>query len=71
MRQEAVHWGAMAVRFLMNLDAVERQRINEEARQDLQEKHNLNDSIWWNEESIRYPIKREGLTLADYESGVE
>lgn len=41
MCQEAEHLGAMAVRFLLNVDAVERQRINEEARQDLQEEHNI------------------------------
>ncbi|MBT9173898.1 MAG: hypothetical protein DDT21_02304 [Syntrophomonadaceae bacterium] len=70
IRQEAEHLGAMAVRFLLNLDAVERQRINEAARQDLQEEHGLNDSIWWSEDNpFRYPQSAERLVLADYTEG--
>lgn len=39
MREEAIQTAAMAIRFLSNLDAVERQRINESARQELHEEH--------------------------------
>ena len=35
IRRELVQTGAMALRCLINLDAVERQRINESARQEL------------------------------------
>lgn len=73
IRREAVQTGAMAIRFLLNLDAVERQRINESARQDLQEEHNIEtgpgDIINWHSPPIRYPQRREGVTLTDYTEG--
>lgn len=57
MRDEAIQTAAMAIRFLLNLDAVERQRINESARQDLQEEH------------IIYLAPTEGLQLEDWKEG--
>ncbi len=57
MREEAIQTAAMAIRFLLNLDAVERQRINESARQELQEEH------------IIYMAPTEGLQLEDYREG--
>lgn len=57
MREEAIQTAAMAIRFLSNLDAVERQRINESARQELQEEH------------IVYVPPVEGLQLADWKEG--
>lgn len=41
IHKEAVQTAAMAMRLLLNLEAVERQRINESARRDLQEEHNI------------------------------
>lgn len=38
---ELYQTGAMVVRNLLNLEAVERQRVNESARQDLQDEHNV------------------------------
>ena len=73
LRAEAVQTGAMAIRFLLNLESVERQRINESARQDLQEEHNIEtgpgDIINWHSPPIRYPQRREGVTLTDYTEG--
>lgn len=57
MRDEAIQTAAMAIRFLANLDSVERQRINESVRQDLQEEH------------IVYLAPTEGLQLADWKEG--
>lgn len=62
IRRELVQVGAMVLRCLINLDEVERRRINESARQDLQEEHN----IYVNGV---YPTKAEGLVLADYTEG--
>ena len=57
IRRELVQAGAMVLRCLINLDEVERRRINEGARQELQEEHNV------------YSTKEERLILADYRDG--
>jgi len=57
MKREAIHLGAMAIRFLVNLDAVETQRINESARQELSDEHNV----------YVYPQASEGLSLNESE----
>ena len=91
IHQEAIQAGAMAVRFLQNLDTVERQRINEVDNEheiytcghgcglryrEVEEQAatvtavTLNDWEWWAEDNpIRYPVKAERLTLADYVEG--
>ena len=75
MRDEAVQVGAMAIRFLLNLDAVERQRINDGARQELSDEHNIEpehgDIVNWHYlkmERIAYPQKDERL-IEDYADG--
>ena len=75
MRDEAIQTGAMAIRFLLNLEAVERQRINESDRQELQEEHDIEtepgDNISWHYlkmERITYPQKAERL-IEDYKDG--
>ena len=79
MRGEAIQTAAMAIRLLLNLDAVERQRINESARQELSDEHNTEpehgDSINWHYlklERITYPQQAERLVVEDYseEAGV-
>ena len=90
MRQEAVQAAAMALRFLQNLDAVERQFVNESVRQGFRKEYeiytcghgcglrymeppdgmSLNEWEWWSEDNpIHYPVKAEGLVLADYTEG--
>lgn len=72
IHKELVQTGAMVLRALVNLEAVERQRVNESARQDLQEEHNvypgertLNYHVWESEEPGRYSLK-DGVTVYDY-----
>ena len=66
IRSELVHCCAMSLRYLLNLEKVERQRINEGARQELHEEHNvdiginLNDSEWWDKEPVYQPFQISG-----------
>jgi hypothetical protein len=76
LRAEAVQTGAMAVRFLLNLESVERQRINESARQELHDEHNIEPETgdivnwnWLNMEPIRYSQQKERLDIDDYTEG--
>lgn len=79
IRKELVQTGAMVLRALINLEAVERQRVNESARQELADEHNIEPGIHWGYREAgapgalvdvpRYPQKREGLRLADYADG--
>lgn len=77
MRHEVIQAGAMAVRFLLNLDAVERQRINDEARQDLQDEHNIYPQnkkriiviADGGHDSATYTSTAADHTLQDYQDG--
>jgi len=70
IRSELVHCCAMSLRYLLNLEKVERQRINEGARQELHEEHNvdigigvginLNDSEWWDKEPVYQTFQISG-----------
>jgi len=63
IRSELVHCGAMVLRYLLNLEKIERQRINEGARQELHEEHNVHiepDSPVWLPSVIRVKIVGAG-----------
>ena len=67
MLEEAKHVAATAIRFIINLDAVEQRRIWEEVPEP---KRNMNDrECWADDNPIRYPQQREGLTLEDHSEG--
>jgi len=59
IHSETVQTAAMAIRLLLHMDDVEKRRINESARQDLQEEHNI------------YPQQTEGLTYANSSTEME
>lgn len=77
MKQEAHHWGAMVVRFLLNVDAVERQRINESGtgpaslnEHYIETEHGDNVSWQWlDDKAIRYHLPAEELKLTDHTEG--
>lgn len=85
IRKELVQTGAMVLRALINLEAVERRR-NERidgpieevsggrvrvvpAGQDLADEHNIEPGRHWGFSEAGYPMRSEGLTLAEYTEG--
>lgn len=83
MKREAIHLGAMAIRFLINLDAVEKRRIYEEELANrrtfgnngqppsLDTECDLDDehNIYTNGGGFAYTPKAERLIVEDYADG--